>query len=63
MSIAVLLVLAAIMIILLRRMVLRGRRQRRGLPVSGPWTLPKWVKPRVKAVVVRLRQRLRPRRK
>ena len=63
MSIAVLLVLAALMIILLRRMVLRSRRVHRGLPVSGPWTLPRWVKPRVKAAVAALRQRLRPRRK
>jgi len=51
------------MIILLRRMVLRGRRVRRGLPVSGPWRLPGWVAPQLKAVLVRIGQRLKPRRK
>jgi hypothetical protein len=43
-SIAVLLVLAALLLVLLRRFILRERRMQRGLPVGGPWRFPRWVR-------------------
>jgi hypothetical protein len=53
MGLGILLVLAAIMIVLLRRTVLRDRRQRRGLPVSGPWRFPSWLKPQLSRLLRR----------
>ncbi|TFD82201.1 hypothetical protein [Cryobacterium fucosi] len=44
-SVAVPLVLAALLILLLRRFILRRRRIHRGLPVSGPWQLPPRLRP------------------
>ncbi|MGO4691904.1 hypothetical protein [Glaciibacter sp. 2TAF33] len=44
MSIVVPLVLAALMLVLLRRFILRRRRMRRGLPVRGPYHFPRWVR-------------------
>lgn len=43
-SVTVPLVLAAVLILLLRRFILRRRRVLRGLPVSGPWHLPPWLR-------------------
>ncbi len=47
MSIIILLVLVALYLVLMRRFLLRRRRIARGLPVSGPWHLPVWLRPRV----------------
>jgi hypothetical protein len=47
MSIGTLLVLAALYLVLLRRFILRRRRIAQGLPVSGPWHWPAWLRPRV----------------
>ncbi|WP_146071768.1 MULTISPECIES: hypothetical protein [unclassified Cryobacterium] len=47
MSIGVLLVLAALYLLLMRRFVLRRRRIAQGLSVSGPWHFPAWLRPRV----------------
>jgi len=44
MSVVVLLVLAAVMLVLLRASILRRRRLARGLPVRGPWRLPRWLR-------------------
>lgn len=47
MSIGILLVLAALYLVLLRRFILRRRRIAQGLPVSDPWHWPTWLRPRV----------------
>ncbi|WP_146069354.1 hypothetical protein [Cryobacterium sp. Y11] len=47
MSIGILLVLAALYLLFLRRFILRRRRIAQGLPVSGPWHFPDWLRPRV----------------
>ncbi|TFB85758.1 hypothetical protein, partial [Cryobacterium luteum] len=47
MSIGILLVLAALYLVLMRRFILRRRRIKQGLPVSGPWHFPAWLRPRV----------------
>ncbi|WP_166804850.1 hypothetical protein [Cryobacterium sp. Sr8] len=41
MSVAVPLILAAVLLVLMRSFILRRRRIRRGLPVRGPWRLPR----------------------
>ncbi|MDJ0349242.1 hypothetical protein [Cryobacterium sp. PH29-G1] len=46
MSIGILLVLAALYLVLMRRFILRQRRIAQGLPVSGPWHWPVWLRPR-----------------
>ncbi|MDJ0378652.1 hypothetical protein [Cryobacterium sp. PH31-L1] len=57
MSIGILLVLAALYLVLLRRFIMRRRRIAQGLPVSGPWHWPSWLRPRVPAW---LRRRFAP---
>ncbi|WP_160140982.1 MULTISPECIES: hypothetical protein [Cryobacterium] len=44
MSAVVPLVLAGLLLLLMRRFILRRRRMRRGLPVSGPWHFPAWLR-------------------
>jgi len=41
---AVPLVLAALLLLMMRAFLLRRRRIRRGLPVRGPWRLPRWLR-------------------
>ncbi|WP_146069933.1 hypothetical protein [Cryobacterium sp. M15] len=47
MSISILLVLAALYLLLMRRFLTRRRRIARGLPVSSPWHFPPWLRLRV----------------
>ncbi|TFD11852.1 hypothetical protein E3T35_08680 [Cryobacterium sp. TMT1-2-2] len=47
MSIGILLVLAALYLVLMRRFILRRRRIAAGLPVSGPWHFPAWLRRRL----------------
>jgi hypothetical protein len=46
MTMVVPLVLAVLLLVLLRRFILRRRRIRLRLPVSGPWHLPAWLRRR-----------------
>ncbi|WP_105036460.1 hypothetical protein [Cryobacterium aureum] len=57
MSIGILLVLAALYLVLMRRFIIRRRRIAQGLPVSGPWHFPAWMRLRVPRW---LRQRFGP---
>ncbi|TFD73505.1 hypothetical protein [Cryobacterium gelidum] len=61
MSIGILLVLAALYLVLIRRFILRRRRIAQGLPVSDPWHFPAWLRPRLPRWV-RRRFARRPRR-
>ena len=47
MSFGILLVLAALYLLVMRRFIVRRRRIAQGLPVSGPWHWPLWLRPRV----------------
>ncbi|MBC7441278.1 MAG: hypothetical protein H7311_01915 [Ramlibacter sp.] len=46
MSVVVPLILAGLLLLLMRRFILRRRRMLRGLPVSGPWHVPAWLRRR-----------------
>ncbi|TFD34356.1 hypothetical protein E3T40_10770 [Cryobacterium sp. TMT1-19] len=41
MTFTVPLILAGLLLLLLRHFILRRRRMRRGLPVRGPWHIPR----------------------